>query len=119
MRSWKKWSIMLLLIGLTGWFIYALAFNWLMPKTAAFAVPGKWNRIPLRESKAIVHGYLGEPANSSRGMEEWIRKNGANKQFSLRIYYLADTLATAYSVRFHFKSRLVNRSYLIDSASIR
>jgi hypothetical protein len=26
---------------------YLLIFNWLVPKTAAFTVPMRWNRVPL------------------------------------------------------------------------
>jgi len=114
----RKWLLILLSVALTAWLFYAIIFGWLVPKTASFGVPGRWNRIPLRQPKEIVHGYLGNPADTSAGMEEWAGGT-SRKKYRLRIYYQPDTVASSYSVYYIYRSRLVKRSYLIDSGSIR
>jgi hypothetical protein len=118
MSNSRKWLLILLCIAIIGWLFYALCFQWLVPKTAAFAVPGKWNRVPLRESKTIAHGYLGLPADSTKEMDTWY-SGSANKQYGLRIYYIEDTVIASYSIHYRYRSWLVTKDYLIDSASIR
>jgi hypothetical protein len=96
---------------------YLLIFNWLVPKTAAFTVPMRWNRVPLRESKTIAHGYFGEPALTGPKSETWIAGT-RTKEYQLHIYYVNDSVIAAYSIYYWYKSRLVLRNYLLDSASI-
>ena len=114
----RKWSVILLAVLLMGWLFYAIIFNWLVPKTASFGVPARWGRLPLRQPKEIVHGYLGNPAVTSGNREEWTGGT-TKKMYRLQIYYHTDTVASSYSVYYFYRSRLVNRSYLVDSGSIR
>ncbi|MBV9988533.1 MAG: hypothetical protein JO301_12705 [Chitinophagaceae bacterium] len=106
-------SLLLLTLG-----CYLLIFNWLVPRTAGYAIPMRWHRIPLRESKTIVQGYFGEPASITPDSETWIANTRA-KQYQLHIYYINDSIASAYSIYYRYSSRLVTRNYLLDSASIR
>ena len=117
-----NWSLIIIFVGLVLWGVYAFLFGWLVPKTAFLTIPRKWQMIPLRQTKEIVHDYLGEPGaeknpHNSTG-EEWANGN-KRKMYFLRIYYVSDTMAVSYSIHYQYKNWLVSRRYLIDSASIR
>lgn len=118
MRNPKKWLLVFVGIAIICWLFYAMAFQWLVPKTAAFTVPGRWHLMPFRESKTIAHGYFGRPADSAKGMDTW-RAGPVNKQYSLRVYYMNDSLISAYSIHYRYNSWLGEMDYVIDSASIR
>jgi hypothetical protein len=118
MRKSRKWLLLLLCIVFLGWLFYAMTFQWLVPKTAAFAVPGKWNRVPLRKSKSIAHAWFGRPADSTEAIDTW-QSGPSNKRYALRIYYIQDTVISSYSIRYTYGGRLLKKDYLIDSASIR
>ena len=113
----RKLLLALLVLGLLGWGIYAIAFNWMVPRTAGFGVPGRWKRVPLRETKSVVHGYYGEPAETARKMETW-SGGTKDKQYWLHIYYVADSVAVSYSIHYTYSGKWVHRDYLIDSSSI-
>ncbi len=110
--------IIMILLAIAG--LYAFVFEWAVPKTASLAVPGKWNMLPLRQPKDIVHDYLGEPVlqNTGLGFEEWAAGSKGRKYF-LKIYYVSDTIAAGYSIHYQFKNLLISKDYLIDSFSIR
>ena len=99
---------------------YLLIFEFVVPKIATLAIPWKWNRIPLRQTKDIAHNYLGEPVlqNKAAGFNEWAR-GSKGKMYFLRIYYVSDTLAVGYSIHYQYRSFLVSKNYLVDSFSIR
>lgn len=109
----------ILCLVLTG-FKY-LIFDIVIPKTASLTVPAKWRMLPLRQSKTIVHGYLGAPVSSRNpkdsSYEEWIA-GSKGKQYYLTVDY-ADTIATGYSIHYQYSNWLVKRDYLIDSFSIK
>ena len=118
-RKWLWITGSLLLISLL---LYGLIFSWVVPKTAAWTTPQKWRMLPLRQSKSIVHDYLGEPIPARNPQdstyEEWV--SGSNgKRYFLRIDYAADTIAVGYSIRYQYANWLANRNYLIDSVSIK
>ena len=100
--------------------MYTFLFLWAVPKTAGLAVPAKWNMLPLRQSKDIVHNYLGEPVSrdSVLGYDEWAA-GSKGRRYLLKIYYISDTIAARYSIHYQFKNLIVSRDYLIDSFSIR
>ena len=107
-----------LLVVATG--LYLLLFEWVVPKAASLTVPGRWNMIPLRQTKDIVHNYLGEPfrQDANDGSEEW-SGGSKGKMYFLRVYYVSDTLAAGYSIHYQYKNFLVSKNYLVDSFSIR
>jgi hypothetical protein len=92
----------------------------LYPKTASLTVPGRWSMLPLRQTKDIVHNYLGEPItqNNATGYDEWAG-GSKGKMYFLKIYYVSDTIAAGYSIHYRYKNFLVSKDYLIDSFSIR
>lgn len=119
MNKRYKWLLAISLLVLTGWLLYAFLFNWVVPKTAGFAIPGKWQMLPIRQTKEIVYDYLGEPAlQPGKHTDEWI-SGSSDKQYSLRIYYVSDTIAAGYAIRYQYSGRFLKRSYLLDSMSIR
>lgn len=100
--------------------VYLLIIDWFVPRTAVIGMPFKWKRLPLRESKAVVHNYLGEPfvKDSILHTESW--KTGAgSKTYRLDVLYYADTIMAAYSIHYHFEKFGLRRDYLVDSATIR
>ena len=114
----RKWLLFACIVLLFGWGCYALIFDWLVPKTAVFAVPARWRMIPFRQSKDIVLGYLGAPLNSHDNVDEW-SSGTEKKKYVLRIYYASDTIVAAYSIHYRYSNRIFSRDYVIDSASIR
>ena len=118
-RNWLWIAGSLLLISLL---LYGLIFGWVVPKTAAWTTPQKWRMLPLRQSKTIVHDYLGEPILARNPgdttYEEWVA-GSKGKRYFLRIDYAADTIAVGYSIRYHYSNWLANRNYLIDSFSVK
>jgi hypothetical protein len=116
----KKYAWMLLVIGITLVGFYLLIFNFMIPKTAPLAMPYKWRMIPLRQSKEIVHGYFGAP-DSSRGSankDVWVGGT-KDKTYILNIYYIYDSVPSAYSIYYKYHSWFSSREYLIDSNSIK
>ena len=99
-----------------------LIFNIVIPKTATLTVPAKWRMLPLRQPKAIVHAYLGDPIPAKNpndsSYEEWVGGT-MGKMYSLRIDYRSDTVVTGFSIRYHYQNRLADRNYLIDTFSIK
>lgn len=122
MRELRKWIWLLFVISLVGWSLHTVLFNWVVPKTAAFTLPRKWNFIPLGQSRNIVNGYLGEPHIKSispdSSIEEWAG-GSKDKMYFLKIVYVSDSLAAAYSIHYQYHNWLLNRNYLIDSGSLR
>jgi hypothetical protein len=116
----KKWFLIILVVLLILAGMYAFIFEWAVPKTASLGVPGKWNMLPLRQSKIIVHDYLGEPAtqNISAGYDAWAAGSKSRK-YVLKVYYVSDTIAAGYSIHYQFKNLIASKDYLIDSFSIR
>jgi hypothetical protein len=114
----KKWLLFLVMALLAGWLVWMGIFGWMVPKTAVFTKPGKWNLVPLRQKQEIVHAYLGAPSSAGNRVEEWTGGT-RNRQYLLRMYYGADTTVIAYSVHYFYRSFLVNKEYLIDSNSVR
>lgn len=115
----KRNSLLLVILSL-GIFLgaaYLLSFQFLVPQTARFGAPLRWKNIPLRQLRSSVHEYLGEPAAVQPGKEMW-NAGTRTKQYQLIIYF-PDSVATGYSIRYMYKSKLVARSYLLDSNTIR
>ena len=110
-------AVMMVVLG-----IYALLFDWVVPKTANFSLPRKWQMIPLGQKKAIVRDYFGEPSDLRQENDSqtdcWF--NGSKgKMYQLHIYYNSDTLAESYSIQYDYKNSLVSKHYLIDSFSLK
>ncbi len=100
--------------------MYLFIFEWVVPKTAAITIPQKWRIIPLRQTKDIVHDYLGESLPQFKTAETEVWANGSKgKMYFLHIHYMADTVATSYAIRYQFSSWFGARNYLVDSGSIR
>lgn len=117
-RKKGTWILFIILLIMAG--MKFLIFDWVVPKTASFTIPQKWRMIPLRQIKAIVHNYLGDPLpqSSTNGNEEWA--NGSKgKMYFLKIYYVSDTIAAGYSIHYKYENWFSSRNYLIDSFSIR
>ncbi len=118
-RQWITITGFLLVVLLL---LYWLIFSWVVPKTAGWTTPPRWRMLPLRQSKTIVHGYLGDPIPARNpkdsSYEEWTA-GSKGKTYILRIDFASDTIAAGFSIRYHYENRFVERDYLIDSFSIR
>ena len=116
----KKFILVLITVMLLMAGMYFFIFEWVVPKTAQLTVPGRWSMLPLRQTKDIVHNYLGEPItqNNATGYDEWAG-GSKGKMYFLKIYYVSDTIAAGYSIHYRYKNFLVSKDYLIDSFSIR
>jgi len=122
MKKLRNWSFTIVALLLILWGVYAFLFGWVVPKTASVIIPRKWQMIPLRQTKDIVHDYLGEPLkgkNSPDSTGEVWADGSKGKMYYLRIHYISDTIAVGYTIHYQYKNWLMSRSYLIDSASIR
>lgn len=99
-----------------------LVYDIVIPKTAALTIPQKWRMLPLRQSRTIVHGFLGEPIPQKKATdstyEEW-GSGSKGKRYLLRIGFASDTVAVSYAIHYHYTNWLVDKDYLIDSASVR
>ena len=119
MKNPRRWMIGLGLTAIILFGIYLLLFNLVVPKTSYLTLPQKWWRIPLRQPRAIVHDYLGEPVprqnRADSTLEEWV-SGSKDKKYRLSLYYYSDTVVVNYSIHYHYKNWLVERDYLIDSS---
>jgi hypothetical protein len=112
--------IALVIVCLMLAILHYLVFDVMVPKTAAFTIPQKWKMIPLRQTKETVHGYFGEPvADTKPGGSELWTGGSKGKMYYLRIYYVSDTIASAYSIHYRYKAWFGERDYMVDSSSIR
>jgi hypothetical protein len=116
-RSRNRWLIVILFLAAFITAAYLLSFDFLVPRTAGFGVPQRWRNIPLRQTRENVHEYLGAPASIRPGSELW-NAGTKTKQYQLIVYF-PDSIAIGYSIRYRYNSKLVSRSYLLDSNTIR
>ena len=116
----KKSTLVMVAVMFVVAGMYFFIFEWVVPKTASLTVPGKWNMLPLRQTKEIVHNYLGEPITqkNAAGYDEWAG-GSKGKMYFLKIYYVSDTIAAGYSIHYQYKNFLISKDYLVDSFSIR
>ncbi|MES2003347.1 MAG: hypothetical protein V4450_02410 [Bacteroidota bacterium] len=112
-----KGSYILIVLLLLITALYFLVFDLIVPKMAAFTTPQKWRMIPLRQTKAVVYDYLGEPVIIRNGIDEWAGGT-KGKMYYLRMYYVSDTIASGYAIHYQYSNSLISRDYLIDSTSI-
>ncbi len=118
MKFLRRFFLYLIPVLLIAWAFYALIFNWLVPKTATYTIPSKWNRVPMLQTRTTVHGYLGNPVMADSTKEVW--KGGIKgREYALIIYYAPDSTTEAFSISYHYQSRLVSRTYVLDSFSTR
>jgi hypothetical protein len=118
MKKMRTWLLVLVPVLLLGWGVYALIFEWIVPQSATLVLPRKWKRIPFREPRSTAHGYFGTPVRIAGNMDEW--GSGIDrKQYLLRVYYAsADSLVVSYSIHYKYKSWLVSKDYVMDTASV-
>lgn len=113
-------ALVIFLLVLAG--LEYLVFDLVVPKTATLTIPQKWRMLPLRQSRTIVHGFLGEPIPQKNATdsayEEW-GSGSKGKRYLLRIGYASDTIVVSYAIYYHYTNRLVDKDYLIDSVSVR
>ncbi len=117
----KKWLYIIPVLLLTT-AIYFFVFSWLIPKTAMLTIPAIWNRIPLQQSKLIVHDYLGAPAlkdSSIKGVTEEWHMGSKDKMYILKINYGTDTAAIGYSIYYAFSNKIISHKYLLEDVSTR
>jgi hypothetical protein len=116
----RKSTLVLLIICLTLYGLHYLIFDFMIPKTAPLAMPYKWRMVPLRQNKEIVRGYFGapDPDRSSLKNDEWFGGT-KDKTYILKISYIYDTIASAYSIHYRYRKWFGSREYLIDTGSIR
>lgn len=109
---------MFVLLTIAGF--HYLIFDFMVPRTASFAIPQKWKRVPLRESRATVQGYFGVPSQgaSSAKSDTWVF-GAMDKQFRLTVHYVYDSIAASYSVHYRYSKWFSSRDYLLDTATIR
>jgi hypothetical protein len=116
----KLFWLILVLVLLMG-ALYFFLFNWVVPKAASLTVPGRWNRLPIKQPKSIVHDYLGQPTvfplTGDTAWEGWTG-GSKGKSYLLKIYYVTDSIAGAYSIHYQYRNPIVSRDYLIDSFNI-
>ncbi len=122
MKKLRNSTIILILAGLFLWGLHLFLFDFVIPKTTVLAIPAKWRMLPLKQSKEIVHDYLGAPLQTKTNVagthDEWLL-GSSDKQYTLHIYYFEDSIAVTYSIRYHYENFHLSRNYLLDSVSIR
>lgn len=119
MHTRKAYIIIAILLLTFAGFHYVI-FGVIIPKTATLVMPFKWRRIPLRQNKETVHGYFGTPVSidNQNKSEEWV-SGSKDKMYVLKVYYVSDTIAAAYSIHYKYHKWFSSRDYVIDSSSIR
>ncbi|NCI50067.1 hypothetical protein GWC95_09045 [Sediminibacterium roseum] len=112
------WILLIVFATMVG--LHFFIFDFMVPKTAPLAMPFKWRRVPLRENRETVRGYYGvpEPSHASVAADEWLRGE-KGKLYILKVYYINDTVAASYSVRYRYDRWFGAREYVIDSGAIR
>jgi hypothetical protein len=115
----NKKAGVLIIILITIISLKFLVFDFVVPKTAAFTMPYKWKTIPLRQTKEIVRGYFGEPLPAQNALSDKWANGSKGKMYFLQVYYINDTIASAYSIHYQYKNWFGSRDYLIDSNSLR
>lgn len=113
-RGFAILMIVLLFIFAGHWLI----FDFMVPHTAAFGLPHKWKRVPLRESRGTARNYYGDPVAAEAATDTWYF-GGKDKRYILKIYYQYDTVATSYSIRYRYDKWFGARDYILDTATIR
>lgn len=114
----KRTTVILLICLLVLAGLQYLVFGIAVPKAARFATPMKWRNLPLREKRDIMQAYLGTPATSASGSDQWV-SGSKGKRYHLQVYYATDSTATGYVIRYQFEKWLWKRAYSIDSISIK
>jgi hypothetical protein len=97
---------------------YALLLNWAVPKMAAFSIPAKWKMLPIKQTKPLFREFLGHPAFTETGRDEW-RSGSASKTYRLSIHYFADSVASSYAVYYRYEKGWIKKEFLLDSFSVR
>lgn len=99
--------------------VYLLAFFWAVPKLAAFSVPARWQRLPVKQRRMLVRDYLGQPLRADGLRDLWEEGIAAKKTYQLSCYYSTDTTCIAYAIRYQYRSVFFSKAYLLDSLSVR
>lgn len=116
----SKIGFWLLLTALLIWGIWLFLFSWLVPKMSYAAIPQKWKHLPVMQSRSILHNYLGTPEEQSdtKNKETWLA-GSADKLYRLQVYYLNDSLVGNYAVYYQLHKKWIQKSFLIDTVSVR
>ncbi len=107
-------SVLILVMAVLAFFL----LEWMIPKTAAFSIPSRWKRVPVREKRFTARNYYGLPTDSSAERDGW-EDGTKNKTFRLNIYYNSDSIATSYSIHYRYRKGWLQRSYLLDTFSLK
>ncbi|HEY1017469.1 MAG TPA: hypothetical protein VGE25_00620 [Sediminibacterium sp.] len=98
--------------------LYSILYYWAIPFSASLTVPQKWKRLPLRENRFLVHGYLGPPASSGQRIDTW-QLGMKGHTHTLKMFYSKDSTAIAYTIHYQYSNIFISRNYLLDSNDIR
>ncbi|HVX50849.1 MAG TPA: hypothetical protein VHB48_11865 [Chitinophagaceae bacterium] len=84
----------------------------LVPRAAAITLPFRWGNIPLHQPKAIVHQYLGRPAEVTDSTDTW-RAGRDNGEYQLYVTYAPDSSSVSYKIFFHYHLGFFHKQYLL------
>lgn len=103
----KSWSAASLIIIILAGILYGIVWFVAIPAAAKALQPFKWRSIVLQQERDDYRLYLGEPLKSDSSFtakaDDWIVKRG-DYEFHLNIKYNSDTIASAWSVEYHFSN---------------
>lgn len=109
MRNWFIGIILIVALFLT---LYAVVSFWIIPASAKLTLPIKWKQIPLNQKRTVVTSYLGRSQGMSAAsaqFDTWIVRVN-NYEYTLTIQYSRDSVASAYSIRYHFQNLLFDKN---------
>jgi hypothetical protein len=95
----------------------ALLLDWSVTRLAMAGAPGRWRHIPLQQDSVTAINYFGTPAEKGRDFLGW-QSGSKSQSYTMRLYYGRNNRATAYSMHYTYRNRLITRSYLLDSLSL-
>lgn len=97
---------------------YFFAFEYIVPGAAKLAIPYQWKTIPMKQDTAIVHSFLGTPAqilNDKGNVEEEWYRGSKNQLYILKIQYdRRSNIATGYQIEYHFEKWLFHKTFLLE-----
>lgn len=115
----KKWTIITSFVAVLLAIVYAFAWFFVFPKSAAVMTPLKWRAVKSGHRRSEYLYYLGDPNSdttkwNTKG-DTWISYNG-NYTFEMQVNY-KDSVGRVVYLRYHFKNWLFDKNDLVLSDS--
>ena len=116
----KKWAGIAGIVIVIAGCMYAFAYFFVLPKTAAVLLPYKWMKLKTGLQRESYQSYLGPsltPADmwDTKG-DIWEVQNG-NYHFTLNMHYSKDSTGDMFDIRYRFSNWLFNQTDLLVTDS--